>query len=275
MQTFSGFLTFRIDPSLSQENRKSLDALLSHFKDAPISDDVNSLTLAPGRLTVDFISENSLHLIKAGPSFKICLLDKNQGLFSFGQNIESSLVDAVLDDSLDILQIEKLIEPEVQNLIRRHEDALYLVGAKNIRKFETFSRQETTKSLEQGRGLTSENLLAYAQALVDLEKELIHTADSERIEKILKQFVKIHLEKAKFQFFRAEDISQITPSTNLLILPRFKGEFLALEMSWDDAAYSRLIKKLFFFYTLVNFFSFKQEIQDPFFDNSLWESVLD
>jgi len=130
MKNFSGFLSFRIDSSLSQELRKSLDVLLSHFKDAHIEDYATSLTLAPGRLVVDFISENSLHLIKESPSFKICLLDKNQGLFSFGQNIEVSQVDAILDDSLDILQIQKLIEPRVRSLIRRQEDSLYALGEK-------------------------------------------------------------------------------------------------------------------------------------------------
>ena len=275
MDNFSGFLTFRIDPSLPQDVRKSLDLLLTNFQDAPVEDLAFAYTFPPGRLAVDFISESSLNLIKESPSFKICLLDKNQGLFSYGQNIESSHVDAVLDESLDILQIRKLIEPKVHALIRRQEDALYAVGSKNIRKFEARARVETTKSLDADKGITSENLLAYAQALVDLEKELIHTSDAGRIEKVLKQFVKNHVEKAKFQYFTSADISKIELSTNLLTLPRFKGEFLALEMSWDDADYSRLIKKLFFFYTLVNFFSFKQEIQDPFFDDSLWESVLD
>ena len=275
MQNFSGFLTFRIDSSLSQEIRKALDVLLSNFKDAPIEDLISSLTLPPGRLAVDFISENSLHLIKKSPSFKICLLDKNQGLFSYGQNIENSVVDAILDESLSILQIKKLIEPEIQALIRHQEDSLYLVGAKNIRKFESLTRLETTKSLEEGRGISSENLLAYTQALVNLEKELIHTVEIEKIEKILKHFVKTHVEKAKFQFFNSSNISKIERTTNLLVLPKFKGEFLAMEMNWTDTDYSRLIKKLFFFYTLVNFFSFKQEIQDPFFDDSLWESVLD
>ncbi len=275
MKNFSGFLSFRIDSSLSQELRKSLDVLLSHFKDAHIEDYATSLTLAPGRLVVDFISENSLHLIKESPSFKICLLDKNQGLFSFGQNMEVSQVDAILDDALDILQIQKLIEPRVRSLIRRQEDSLYVLGGKNIRKFETLARQETTKSLDQGRGITSENLLAYAQSLVDLEKELIHASDSGKIEKVLKQFVKTHLEKAKFQFFMSSDTSNINPSLNFLTLPRFKGEFLAIELNWDDSEYSRLIKKMFFFYTLVNFFSFKLDVQDPFFDDSLWESVLD
>ena len=274
MLNFSGFVTFRIDSSLSHDLRKSLDVILSTFKDATVEDLSNSFTLPPGRLAVDFISENSLHLIKPAPSLKICLLDKNQGLFSFGQSIENSEIDAVLDDSLDALQLQKLIEPMVQNLMRKQEDSLQIVGAKNIKKFETKARQETAKSLEAG-GLTSESLLSYAQALVDLEKELIHTVDLGRIEKVIKQFVKTHVEKAKFQFFTSKDISHIQPSPNFLTLPRYKGEFLAIEMSWDDAEYSRLSKKLFFFYTLVNFFAFKQDIQDPFFDDSLWDSVLD
>ena len=274
MLNFSGFVTFRVDPALSQDLRKSLDVVLPAFKDANVEDLTVSLILAPERLTVDLISENSLHLIKPGPSLKICLLDKNQGLFSFGQSIESSEVDAVLDDSLDTLQLRKLIEPLVQNLIKRQEESLYQVGSRNIRKFEIRARQETTKSLEAG-GLTSENLLSYAQALVNLEKELIHTVDPKRTEKIIKQFVKTNLEKSKFQFFTSEDISRIEPSPNFLTLPRYKGNFLALEMSWDDPEYSRLSKKLFFFYTLVNFFASKQEIEDPFFDDSLWVSVLD
>ncbi len=275
MKNFSGFLTFRVDTSLSQELRKSLDLLLSHFKEATTVEYSAVSPVPHDRLVVDFISENSLHLIVNGPSFKICLLDKNQGLFSFGQNIEQSLVDAVLDDALDIHQIQNLIGPKIQELIRQQEDSLYQIGSKNIRKFESRAKSETIKSLVEGRGLTSENLLAYAQSLVDLEKELIHAADSSRIQKILKLFVKNHLEKAKFQFFTSAEISLIEPSINLLPLPRFKGEFLALELNWDDSDYSRLIKKMFFFYTLVNFFSFKQEIQDPFFDDSLWESVLD
>lgn len=275
MLNFSGFITFRIDSSLSQELRKSLDVILANFKDSKIEEYTPAIKVPEGRLQVDFISESSLHLLKDGPGLKICLLDKNQGLFSFGQNIESTPVDAVLDDSLDVLQIQKLIEPSVSALMKKQEDSLYIVGAKNIRKFETKAKQETSKSLTEGTGLTSENLLDYAQALVDLEKELIHTDDVNKIEKVLKQFVKTHVEKAKFQFFTATSISKIEVNPNFLTLPRYKGEFLAMELSWDDADYARLIKKLFFFYTLVNFYASKQDIQDPFFDDTLWESVLD
>lgn len=275
MHNFSDFLTFRVDPSLPSNLRKLLDGIFSSFKNARIEENLDSETSSPGRLTVEFISETSLHLIQKGPSFKICLLDKNQGLFSFGQNLESSHIDAVLDESLDVIQIHKLIEPEIFALVRNQENQLYSVGVKNIRKFESRAKQETSKSLQSSSLLTSENLLNYAQALVDLEKELIHTSDLGRIEKVLKQFVKKEIEKAKFNFYTSSDISKIEPSTNLLTLPRFKGEFLAIDLNWDDTDYFRLIKKLFFVYTLINFFSFKQVVQDPFFDDSLWESVLD
>lgn len=275
MLHFSGFLTFRIDPSLSQELRRSLDTVLAQFKDANFEEFDFKPSVKDKFLTVDFISENSLHLIRSSSSFKICLLDKNQGLFSFGQNIESSDVHAVLDDAIDARQVEKLVAPALSDIIRLQENSYYQLGVKNLRKLENLSKQKTQKNLEEGSNLTSEDLLTYAQALVDLEKDLIHTDDVARMEKVLKQFVKTHIEKAKFQFYSAANFSKIETSGNFLTLPRYKGEFLALEINWEDTDFFRQIKKLFFIYTLINFFASKQEIQDPFFDDTLWESVLD
>lgn len=275
MLHFSGFLTFRIDPSLSQELRRSLDTVLAQFKDANFEEFDFKPSVKDKFLTVDFISENSLHLIRSSSSFKICLLDKNQGLFSFGQNIESSDVHAVLDDAIDARQVEKLVAPALSDIIRLQENSYYQLGVKNLRKLENLSKQKTQKNLEEGSNLTSEDLLTYAQALVDLEKDLIHTDDVARMEKVLKQFVKTHIEKAKFQFYSAANFSKIETSANFLTLPRYKGEFLALEINWEDTDFFRQIKKLFFIYTLINFFASKQEIQDPFFDDTLWESVLD
>ena len=276
MISYSGFITFRIDPLLSQELRKSLDLMLAGFKECQIEDGFLMQTSGdPNKLIVDFISESSLHQLKSSPSLKICVLDKNQGLFSFGQNIDSSSVDAVLDDAMDSQQLIRIIGPEAEQIIRLQEDKLYTVGTKNIKKFESRVRQETSRNLETGSGLTSEGLLNYAQALVDLEKDLIHVDDAQKFEKILKQFIKTHMEKAKFQFFTSSGVFKIEATSNLLTLPRYKGEFLAIELNWDDSDYGRLIRKLFFFYTLVNFFHSKQDIQDPFHDETLWESVLD
>jgi hypothetical protein len=272
MQQYSGLLQFRIDPLLSPDLRKTLDAVLEDLKESEKADSLTA-TKKPHKLTVDFVSESSLYLLKSGPEFRICLLDKNQGLFSFGQNINESLADAVLDDSLDLNQLSRLIFPSLQKLIRTKEDLFINLGLKNIRKFESKVRQVISKKGEDA--FTSDSLLSYAQALVDLEKELIQADYLLKLEKVLKQFTKIHIEKSRFQFFSAGDLAEIQPSNNFLLLPPFKGNFMAIEMNWDEDDSFKLMKRLFFFYTLVNFFKSQHDIEDPFINESLWESVLD
>lgn len=272
MQQYAGLLQFRIDPLLSVDLRKTLDAVLSDLKEAEKADSL-SVPKSPEKLTVDFVSESSLHLIKPGPQFTICLLDNNQGLFSFGQNINESNVDAVLDDSLDLKQLERLIYPSLSRIIHSKEDIFSALSLKNIRKFESKVRQVLGKKGEEA--FTSESLLSYTQALVDLEKDLIQADDINKLEKVLKQFAKNNIEKSRFQFLCAGDLAEITPSENFLLLPPFKGEFIAMEMNWDDDDPFRLMKRLFFYNTLINFFKSQHDIEDPFFDESLWESVLD
>lgn len=272
MQQYSGLLQFRIDPLLSPDLRKDLDVLLSQLKDA---EKIEGLT-SPRKdhlLTVDFVSENSLHLLKKGPEFRICLLDQNQGLFSFVQNINESLVDAVLDDGIDLKQLERIIFPRLKSLVRTKEDIFTTLGLKNIRKFELKVKQATQKNLEDS--FTSEGLLSFAQSLVDLEKDLIQADDLAQLEKVLKQFVKNNIEKAKFAFISGKDFTELNPSDNFLLLPPFKGEFIGIEMLWNEEDISKLIKRLFFFNTLVHFFKSQQKVDDPFFDQLLWERVLD
>jgi PAS domain-containing protein len=272
VQQYSGLLQFRIDPLFSADLRRSLDSVLNLLKE---SERAESLTapIAPNKLTVDFVSESSLHTLKEGPEFRICLLDNNQGLFSFGQSINESFANAVLDDGLDLKQLERLISPSLQKLIRSKEEGFITLGLKNIRKFETKARQVTGKKGEDV--FTSESLLKYAQSLVDLEKELIQADDLSKLEKVLKQFVKNNIEKSKFQFLSATELAEMHPSENFLLLPPFKGEFISMEMNWDEDEPFRLMKRLFFFYTLVNFFKSQQDIEDPFFNEELWEGVLD
>ena len=272
MQQYSGLLSFRIDPLLSPDLRRSVESVLTLLKDSERSDSLNS-PLKDHKLTVDFVSEGSLHLLKPGPELRICLLDSNQGLFSFGQNINESLADAVLDDGLDLKQLERLIYPSLQKLILSREEVFITLGLKNIRKFESKVKQITAKKAEGA--FTSESLLNYFQSLVDLEKDLIQADELYKLEKVLKQFAKNNIEKAKFQFLSSEDLAVINPSDNFLLLPPFKGEFIAMEMNWHDEDSFKLIKRLFFFYTLVNFFKSQHKIDDPFFDEVLWEDVLD
>lgn len=253
---------------LSPDLRRSIDSILTGLKDAERADSLTA-PLSLKKLTVDFVSESSLHTLKPGPEFRICVLDSNQGLFSFGQNLDESHVHAVLDDSLDLKQIERLIAPRLQALVKVKEESFVTLGMKNIRKFETRARKITQNAF------TSEDLLNYAQALVDLEKDLIQADDLGKLEKVLKQFTKVNIERSKFQFFSSGELAEVTPSENFLLLPPFKGVFIAIEMNWNDEDHFRLFKRLFFFYTLVNFFRSQQNIEDPFFDEKLWESVLD
>jgi hypothetical protein len=95
---------------------------------------------------VDFISESSLHILRPGREFRICLLDNNQGLFSFGQNLDESLADAVLDDALDFKQLERLLLPGLLKVIRDKENILVSLGLKNIRKFELKAKKIITKN---------------------------------------------------------------------------------------------------------------------------------
>lgn len=257
---------------LSSDLRRELENVLIGMRDSTRQENLES-ALAPNKLTIDFISESSLHFLRPSEAFRICLLESNQGLFSFGQNIDDSIVDAVLDNNLDLIQVEKLIAPKLSQLIHRRTQELSEIGMKNLRKFELRVKKEFAKS-SLGT-FTTELLLDYAQELVDLERDLIQADDVNKLEKVLKQFVKNNIERAKFQFWSSKNITDIKNSEFFLPLPSFRGEFIAMEMNWNEGDQFKLIKRLFFFYNLINFFRSQQEIEDPFYDENLWESVLD
>lgn len=272
MQHYSSLIQFRIDPLLSLELRRSIDAMLANLRDVERSDGMGSIK-NPERFTIDLISESSLHLIKPEADFKICVLESNQGLFSFRQSLDQAIIDAVLDESIDLRQVERLVEPRLKKLISKREESFVAHGLKNLRKFE--SRVKATIPKKGDDAFTSDFLLSYAQILVDLEKELIQADDLSKLEKVLKQFCKTHIERAKFQFLTMNDLGGISHPQNFLPLPPFKGEFIAVEFAWDDEDPQRLFKRLFFYHTLISFFHSQQEIKDPFFDEELWETVLD
>ncbi len=274
MLSYSGYLTFRIDPLLGSDLKKLLESLLSEFKEAEILELKEWKKSITEKLQVDFISEGSLHLISPGDHLKICLLDRNQGLFSFGQNLEGSEVDAILDDSIDLRQIERLVSPALQRILRSKEEALFAISVKNLKRFESKVRT-SAQDHENDPELTSDSLLNYTQTLVELERDLIHSDDIEKMGKIIKIFTKNNIEKSKFQLFTSRDLYQVEQSKNLLPLPAYRGEFLALEMNWEDQNDFRQIKRFFFYSTLVSFFLSQREMKDPFFNEDLWVGVLD
>jgi hypothetical protein len=270
------FLTFRFDQTLSQHLRKILDAVIGNYKDAQVLNVNDNTPIDKDNLIIDFISESSLsQTFNILPHIRICLLDKNQGLFSYGQNIEQSNVDAVIDESIDFKQLQTLIGPIINQKNLRREEEFSIVGIKNLRKFENEIKQITQKELSKKFQTSAEDLLSYTQALVNLEKELIHAEDLSRMAKILRQFAKNNFDRAKFNFITDSQLWDVELTANFLLLPRFRGEFIGVEFQWRDDDFFNCIKKLFFFLTIVNFFSSKQNGDDPFSVDKLWESALD
>ncbi len=267
---YSGYFTFRIDPTLPQDTRRLVEDMLVTWREAMITEIIQWDPPHSQKVIVDFVSEGSLHQVKKVNQLTICLLDRNQGLFSFGQNLELSSADAILEDTFDIRQLERIIEPYLLSLLASKEEEFFQAGSKNMRKFE-----QKARSLTQNKELSSESLLNYAQALVDLEKEMIQADDLQKVGKVLKLFIKNNIEKAKFQFYTGGDLWKLTPSRNFLALPKYRNIFLGIELNWDDEDAEKLVKKLFFFQTLVSFFLSRHETSDPFADENLWDGVLD
>lgn len=272
MFSYSSLIQFRIDPLFSPKLRKAIDLVLSEFRGSLVNDALSSEKIKK-KITIDFVSENSSHHLENGSDFRICILDQNQGLFSFSQNLNEFDVDAILDDELDFKQLNQLILPRIKDFVRNLEEEFINLGTKNLKKFENLVKQVLNKKYDDI--FSSDFLLTYAQELVDLEKELIQVDDLLKIQKILKQFVKNNIERSRFRFITASDLADVEISENLLILPPFRKEFIAIEFHWNEDDSVRLMKKLFFFYTLVNFFNSQHDVDDPFFDGSLWSRVLD
>ncbi len=275
MLEYSGYLHFRIDSHLPSDLRKRLDTFLVEFKDSLITELKEFDILNPQKLTVDFVSESIVHFSKQPSQLKICLKERNQGLFSFSQDLDQSDVDGILDDNMTFSQIEHFILPSLKNILKDKKKQVLELGLKNLRKFESRARSYTQKMFESESAPTSSSLLEDTQYLVGLEKELIHSDDLSKVEKVLKQFVKAHIERHKFQFFSSANLWKIVPSKHLLVLPKYKGEFVAIELNLDEDDYFTFLRKFFFVHTVVGFFSSQQEIQDPFFDEELWEGALD
>lgn len=267
---YSGFFTFRIDPTLPQETRRLVESTLVTWREALITEIIQWEPPHSQKVIVDFVSEGSLHQVRKANQLTICLLDRNQGLFSFGQNLELSSCDAILEDSFDVRQLERIIEPYLLSLLSRKEEEFFSAGSKNMRKFE-----QKAKTLTVNKELSSDSLLDYAQSLVDLEKEMIQADDIQKVGKVLRLFIKNNIEKSKFQFYTGGDLWKLTPSRNFLPLPKYKNLFLGIELNWDDEDAEKLVKKLFFFQTLVSFFLSRHETNDPFADENLWDGVLD
>ncbi len=272
MLEYSNLIEFRLDPKFDSGLLASLNLILQNFSDSKIlkSDDSWSKDL----FGIDIISESSAFEPSLSPAkLRICLLEPNQGLFSFTQNLEDANVDFIFDENVNLQDFLLLVTPKFKGWFEDKQHHLQKVLQKNLKKFESIVKQNTGRFIDSKNSFSVESLLSYAQDLVELEKELIHT-DISKFEKILKQFIKTHLDKTKLSFF-FKNLNKLKATQNILPLPAYKGEFIALDLSWDDSDTERLVKQFFFYATLVGFFSSQIESEDPFFDQKLWEESLD
>lgn len=273
MLEFSNLIEFRLDAKLDSELLASFHSVLTHFVDAKVLK--GDEAWSHGLFGIEVISESSAFEVSTKKSnLRLCLLEPNQGLFSFSQNLEDSDVDYILDENMKAEELVLLVSSSFKRWLDEKHLSLQKQLQRNLKKFELSVKQKTIKSAAVNKNLSVEDLLNYAQELVGLEKELIH-ADISKFEKILKHFIKTHLDKTKLSFFYSKNISKLKVSQGLLPLPSYKGEFITIDLNWDDGDIERLVKQFFFYTTLIGFFNSQMESEDPFFDQNLWLESLD
>jgi hypothetical protein len=272
IQNYSHLLRFRIDPFISGHLKRTIEHTALLLKENHLIGQSQSLK-DTDKFTVHFISEHNLRKPRESQEFRIFIQGKNHELFYSIESLDLALVDAILDEDFNLNQIGHLIYPSLIKYLDSKKQSYTSLGLKNLRKLEAKARKIFTGKQESI--FTSDFLLSFAQSLVDLEKELIQADDLNKLEKILKHFLKLNIEKTRFHFFSSKNIGDIIDSEDFIILPDFKGEFLGVEMIWNKEDPIHLMKGLFFLNTLVNFFHSQHDLEDPFCDESLWESILD
>jgi hypothetical protein len=276
LQKFAGLLIFRIDPSLSADTRRELETLLVALRGAELKDFSLSYEEGSGKLVVDLVSESSLQsLQRQSGKVTICVKESNPGLFSFGQELDSPLADGIIDELKDARQLEFLLMPFLHSQIQLLEVNMLQSGMRNLRRLETATRALTVQLGEETKPLNPETLLSYAQQLVDLEKEMFQADELAKVEKIVKHFFKTGIGEGKVSLIPTQELWNIKAGRQVLPLPRFKGDFIALEMNWEEDGYLIFLKKVLFYHSLISSLQSRQDIPDPFYGERLWEGVLD
>jgi hypothetical protein len=268
-------IEFRVDPQLSIAQKENLYPLLQSFKGARVKELSDESIVQGSFIRVDFISRKHLKTFNGLDSFKILLIEENRDLFSFIDNFKDIDADLIVDHLLNLEQLNHLISPLINDYFSQKESSLLLLGRKNLRKLENILRVKTQRFIESQASLDAEDLLSYIYSLVDLEKNLIHTEEIPKMEKIIRGFIKDNIDKTKFNFISIFNHNLLSKQDNFVCLPRLQNDFLGIDISWEDNDYYLQLKKAFLVHTLITFFISKHQENDPFFDEILWESMLD
>jgi len=269
---YSHFIKFSIDTQLSMHTKKNIENVIASLKETHSNDNRHSLKNLD-KFHVHFLAWNTLDASLVTSDFKILIQSKNQDLFESLDKMDFSLVDAILDEELELKQLEHLLEPALLRFVKSKKEIYTKLGLRNLKKIEITVKNMFRRQHESV--LSSDFLLSYAQSLVDLEKDLIQTEDLGKLEKTLKHFLKVNVENSRFRLISNKNLCEVLHPDEFMILPCYKGEFIGFEMNWEQEDPIQLVKGFFFLNTLINFFLTQHDSVDPFFDESLWEEILD
>jgi hypothetical protein len=269
---YSSLLKFSIDPQLSIHTRKNIENVIAVLKETHSNDNRKS-PKETDKFHVHFLAWDTMDTSLERGDFKILIQNKNQEIFKFSDGKDLSMVDAVLEDEFELKHLDYLVGPSLLKFVNSKKEIYTKLGLRNLKRIEITVKKMFKNQRESV--FSSDFLLSYAQSLVDLEKDLIQAEDLNKLEKILKHFLKSNIENSRFRIISVKNLCELLHPDEFMILPSYKGEFVGFEMGWEQKEPIQLVKGLFFLNTIINFFLTQHDSVDPFFDESLWEEILD
>lgn len=269
----SAIFQFQLDQKFSPTMRKTLESALDSFSESesqeftlPFKGKIDS-----SKINIFLVAQDSFTEFKKIPdTFAIGFVEPTQSLFSYGQSVDDSQMDFLLDETVDAEQLRFVLSPLWQEKSAFAFEKKQQLAVKNLKKFEV-----KVKSFIKNEAFGHEELLSFSQVLGEFEKQLIQSEDAQDIEKNIKNFSKIGFNKRKFQIFSLSNFESIPESENLLPLPPHKDKHYFIFLGKEELASIDLVKGYLFYFTLVNYLFTTQMIDDPFSSEKIWEEALD
>lgn len=269
----SNHFEFHLDQKFSPTLRKLIDSALIPFKDSTIQDFSLPVgnTLQSKKINVFLVSQDSFDAYKKlDHSFAIGIIEPTQSLFSYGQSVDDSQMDFLLDETIDFEQLKFLLTPLWETKSSFAFDKREIKAMKNLRKFET-----KVKAFLKNESFSHDELLTFSQVLGEFEKNLIQSEDAQEIEKNIKNFSKLNFNKRKIQIYSMLALDGLSDADYTLPLPPLKNQVYFISFGKDELVGLDLLKGYLFYFTLVNYLFSTQIIDDPFSSEKIWEEALD
>lgn len=133
---YSHFIKFSIDAQLSMHTKKNIENIIALLKETHSNDNRHSLKNFD-KFHVHFLEWNTLDASLVSADFKILIQSKNQDLFKSLDKMDFSLVDAILDEELELKQLEHLLEPALLGFVKSRKEIYTKLGLRNLKRIET------------------------------------------------------------------------------------------------------------------------------------------